>query len=552
MKKRSNFNVMLRLSKLVKPLSGYMTLAVIMGIIGNLSATFITILGGYAILDVLGFSVPLTMVNAFILAVVFAILRGFLRYAEQACNHYIAFKLLALIRDKVFRALRKLCPAKLECKDKGNLISVITSDIELLEVFYAHTISPVIIALVFSIIMILFIGSYNVILAVIAFVAYFTVGVIIPIITSKTSGNTGAKFRKDSGELSSFVLDSLRGLSEIIQFGQGRKRMEQMNEKTDELSQTEKKMKNITGLNMSITNMLILLFDIVMLFVSAVLYLNGQVEFSGVVIPVIAFMSSFGPVIALANLGSTLQNTFASGNRMLDILDETPVVEEIENRKNISFCGAKADKVSFAYDDETILSDVTVDIPKNSVIGISGKSGSGKSTLLKLLMRFWSVQKGEIRISDTDINKINTKNLRNMQSLVTQETHLFHDSIANNLRIAKLDATKEEMISACKKASVHDFIMSLPNGYDTQVGELGDTLSGGERQRIGLARAFLHDADFMLLDEPTSNLDSLNEAVILKSICEEADGKTVLIVSHRQSTMKIADKIYSVENGRMS
>ena len=543
---------MLRLSKLVKPLSGYMTLAVIMGIIGNLSATFITILGGYAILDVLGFSVPLTMVNAFILAVVFAILRGFLRYAEQACNHYIAFKLLALIRDKVFRALRKLCPAKLECKDKGNLISVITSDIELLEVFYAHTISPVIIALVFSIIMILFIGSYNVILAIVAFVAYFTVGVIIPIITSKTSGNTGVKFRKDSGELSSFVLDSLRGLSEIIQFGQGRKRMEQMNEKTDELSQTEKKMKNITGLNMSITNMLILLFDIVMLFVSAVLYLNGQVEFADVVIPVIALMSSFGPVIALANLGSTLQNTFASGNRVLDILDETPVVEEIENRKNISFCGAKADKVSFAYDDETILSDVTVDIPKNSVIGISGKSGSGKSTLLKLLMRFWSVQKGEIRISDTDINKINTKNLRNMQSLVTQETHLFHDSIANNLKIAKLDATKEEMISACKKASVHDFIMSLPNGYDTQVGELGDTLSGGERQRIGLARAFLHDADFMLLDEPTSNLDSLNEAVILKSICEEADGKTVLIVSHRQSTMKIADKIYSVENGRMS
>ena len=552
MKKRSNFNVMLRLSKLVKPLSGYMALAVIMGIIGNLSATFITILGGYAILDVLGFSVPFTMVTAFILAGVFAILRGFLRYAEQACNHYIAFKLLALIRDKVFRALRKLCPAKLECKDKGNLISVITSDIELLEVFYAHTISPVLIALVFSIIMILFIGSYNVMLAVVAFAAYFTVGVIIPIITSKTSGNTGVKFRKDSGELSSFVLDSLRGLSEIIQFGQGRKRMEQMNEKTDELSQTEKKMKNITGLNMSITNTVVLLFDIAMLFVSAVLYLNGQIEFSGVVIPVIALMSSFGPVIALANLGSTLQNTFASGNRVLDILDETPVVEEIENGKNVSFCGAKADKVTFAYDGETILSDVTVDIPKNSVIGISGKSGSGKSTLLKLLMRFWSVQKGEIRISDTDINKINTKNLRNMQSLVTQETHLFHDSIANNLRIAKLDAIREEMISACKKASVHDFIMSLPNGYDTQVGELGDTLSGGERQRIGLARAFLHDADFMLLDEPTSNLDSLNEAVILKSICEEADGKTVLIVSHRQSTMKIADKVYSVENGRMS
>lgn len=552
MKKRSNFNVMLRLSKLVKPLSGYMVLAVFMGIIGNLSATFITILGGYAILDILEFSVPLTALTAFILAGIFALLRGFLRYAEQACNHFIAFKLLALIRDKVFRALRKLCPAKLECKDKGNLISVITSDIELLEVFYAHTISPILIALAFSIFMIIFIGSYNAVLAVIAFVAYFTVGVIIPIVTSKTSGNTGAKFRKSSGELSAFVLDSLRGLTEIIQFGYGKNRMEQMNAKTDELSNTEKKMKNITGINMSITNTVILLFDIAMLFVSGVLYCNGQLAFSSVVIPVIALMSSFGPVIALANLGSTLQNTFASGNRVLDILDEEPVVEEITNGQNIAFNGAKADKVTFAYTDEKILSDVTVEIPKNSIIGISGKSGSGKSTLLKLLMRFWNVQGGKIKISDTDINEINTKNLRNMQSLVTQETHLFHDSIANNLKIAKLDATREEMISASKKASIHNFIMSLPNGYDTQVGELGDTLSGGERQRIGLARAFLHNADFMLLDEPTSNLDSLNEAVILKSICEESDGKTVLLVSHRESTMKIADMVYSVENGRMS
>lgn len=552
MKKRSNLNVMLRLSKLVKPLAGYMALAVFMGIIGNLSATFITILGGYAILDVLEFSVPITTLIAFIFAGVFALLRGFLRYAEQACNHYIAFKILALIRDKVFIALRKLCPAKLECKDKGNLISVITSDIELLEVFYAHTISPILIALVFSIFMILFIGSYNIILGLIAFVAYFTVGVIIPVVTSKTSGDTGTKFRKDSGELSAFVLDSLRGLSEIIQFGQGKKRMEQMNEKTNELSHTEKKMKNISGRNISITNTVILLFDIVMLFVSAVLYLNNQLDFSGVIIPVIALMSSFGPVIALANLGSTLQNTFASGNRVLDILDEIPVVEEIANGKDITFNGATANKVTFAYGEETILSDVTVDIPKNKIIGISGRSGSGKSTLLKLLMRFWNVQNGEIKISDTNINEINTENLRNMQSLVTQETHLFHDSIANNLKIARLDATMEEMISACKKASVHDFIMSLPNGYDTQVGELGDTLSGGERQRLGLARAFLHNADFMLLDEPTSNLDSLNEAVILKSICEESDGKTVLIVSHRESTMKIADMVYSVENGRMS
>ena len=552
MKKRSNLSVMLRLSKLIKPLSGYMIVAVIMGIVGNLSASFITILGGYAVIEVLGFSVPFSITTIFIIAGILAIIRGVLRYAEQACNHYIAFKLLALIRDKVFKSLRKLCPAKLECKDKGNLISVITSDIELLEVFYAHTISPILIALIFCIIMIDFIGSYNLILALIALISYLTVGLLIPIITSKVSKNIGGKFREDSGELSSFVLDSLRGLGEIIQFGQEKTRLKEMNKKSNDISVTEKKMKSLTGKNMAITNVVILIFDIIMLFVSAILYVNGNVDFDGVIVPSIALISSFGPVVALANLGSTLQNTFASGNRVLDILDEKPVAEEITSEKEISFLGAKVQDVTFSYNEEKILSNVTVNIPKNSVIGISGKSGSGKSTLLKLLMRFWKVNDGDITISDTDINNINTRNLRKMESLVTQETHLFHDSIANNLKIAKLDATKEEMIIACKKASVHDFIMSLPNGYDTKVGELGDTLSGGEKQRIGMARAFLHNADFMLLDEPTSNLDSLNEAVILKSICEETKDKTILLVSHRDSTMKITDNVFSIENGRMS
>jgi ATP-binding cassette subfamily C protein len=282
------------------------------------------------------------------------------------------------------------------------------------------------------------------------------------------------------------------------------------------------------------------------------LYNSGEIGFDGVLISVIALMSSFGPVVALANLGSTLQNTFAAGNRVLDIFDESPVVEEISGKKNIHFNGVKAENITFSYGNENILSDVSVEIPKNTVVGITGRSGSGKSTLLKLFMRFWNVQDGKIKISDTDIDNINTKNLRDMESFVTQETHLFHDSISNNLRIAKLDATQEEIETACKKASVHDFIISLPNGYDTQVGELGDTLSGGERQRIGLARAFLNNAPFMLLDEPTSNLDSLNEAVILKSLGEERNGKTVVLVSHRQSTMRIADMVYSVENGRMS
>ena len=432
------------------------------------------------------------------------------------------------------------------------MISVITSDIELLEVFYAHTISPAAIAFLFTIIMCLFIGSYHWLLGLIALAAYLVVGIVIPLATSKFSGDDGMKFRTKSGELSGFVLDSLRGLSETLQYGQGKKRLAQMNEKTDALAKDEERMKRTSGRNSAVTNTVVLAFDLVMLFVSALLCQSGAVGFDGVLIPTIALFSSFGPVIALAALGSTLQNTFAAGNRVLDILDETPVVEEVTGRPEIAFTGAAAEQVTFSYGNETILSDVSVEIPEHSVVGIVGRSGSGKSTLLKLLMRFWDVQKGSVTLSGTRVADIDTNNLREMESFVTQETHLFHDSIKNNLRIAKLTATDEEIEAACKKASVHDFIMTLPKGYDTPVGELGDTLSGGERQRLGLARAFLHDAPFLLLDEPTSNLDSLNEAVILKSLHEEREGKTVMLVSHRQSTMRIADTVYSVEHGRMS
>ena len=545
--KRSGFQIMSRLVGLVKPLTGYMILAITMGLIGHLCAAFITVFGGYAILHILHPEWSLKLGTLFTAVLIFAVVRGFLRYAEQACNHFIAFKLLALIRDKVFGALRRLCPAKLEGKDKGNLISIITSDIELLEVFYAHTISPICIAFLFSIIMVSFIGSHHIVLGVLSLFAYVTVGVVIPMVTSKISGDDGIRFRTKSGQLSGFVLDSLRGLSETIQYGQGEKRLKDMNRQTDALSEDEERMKRTAGRNTAVTNTVILLFDLAMLFLSAKL-----VGFEGSLITTLALMSSFGPVVALAALGATLQNTFAAGNRVLDILDESPVVDEITGKEEISFQGASAKNVTFAYGDERILDDFSVTIPENKIIGINGRSGSGKSTLLKLFMRFWQVQQGSVQISERNVDEINTTNLRNMESFVTQETHLFHDSIRNNLRIAKQNATEEEIIAACKKASVHDFIMSLPKGYDTEVGELGDTLSGGERQRLGLARAFLHDAPFMLLDEPTSNLDSLNEAVILKSLHEECSGKTVVLVSHRKSTMGIADKVYSVEHGRMS
>lgn len=545
--KRSGLNVMARLIGLVRPMLGFMLLAIAMGLLGNLCATFITVFGGYAILNVLHPEWSMSLGWVFAAVLLFALVRGFLRYAEQSCNHFIAFKLLALIRDKVFGALRRLCPAKLEGKDKGDLISVITSDIELLEVFYAHTISPICIAFLFCLIMVLFIGRIHTALGVLALSAYAVVGIVIPLVTSKRSGDDGIQFRSSAGKLSAFVLDSLRGLPETVQYGQGRKRLAEMDAQTDALSQTEAHMKRTAGKNTAAVNTTILLFDLAMLFLSAKL-----AGFEGCLIATLAMMSSFGPVVSLAALGATLQNTFAAGNRVLDILDESPVAPDVTGKANVEFHGAAAENVSFSYGGEQILEDLSLSIPEGKVIGITGRSGSGKSTLLKLFMRFWPVTEGKVTVSGKSVDEINTENLRDMESFVTQQTHLFHDSIRKNLCIAKLDATEEEIIAACKKASVHDFIMGLPKGYDTKVGELGDTLSGGERQRLGLARAFLHNAPFLLLDEPTSNLDSLNEAVILKALQTECQDKTVILVSHRKSTMGIADTVYSVERGRLS
>ena len=545
--KRSGLNVMTRLIGLVKPMLGFMLLAIAMGLLGNLCATFITVFGGCAILNVLHPEWSMSLGWVFAAVLLFALVRGFLRYAEQSCNHFIAFKLLALIRDKVFGALRHLCPAKLEGKDKGDLISVITSDIEQLEVFYAHTISPICIAFLFCLIMVLFIGRIHTALGVLALSAYAVVGIVIPLVTSKRSGDDGIQFRSSAGKLSAFVLDSLRGLPETVQYGQGRKRLAEMDAQTDALSQTEAHMKRTTGKNTAAVNTTILLFDLAMLFLSAHL-----VGFEGCLIATLAMMSSFGPVVSLAALGATLQNTFAAGNRVLDILDESPVAPDVTGKTNVEFQGAAAENVSFSYGGEQILEDLSLSIPEGKVIGITGRSGSGKSTLLKLFMRFWPVTEGKVTVSGKSVDEINTENLRDMESFVTQQTHLFHDSIRKNLCIAKLDATEEEIIAACKKASVHDFIMGLPKGYDTEVGELGDTLSGGERQRLGLARAFLHNAPFLLLDEPTSNLDSLNEAVILKALQTECQEKTVILVSHRKSTMGIADTVYSIERGRLS
>ena len=567
--RRSGVRIMGRLIGLVRPLLPIMLLAIALGTIGYLCAIFLTILAGFGLMhiilepmqEVLGYA--LTPENAgvflgmplqtlFIALAVMAVMRGILHYGEQYCNHFIAFKLLAIIRHKVFAALRKLCPAKLEGRGKGNLISVITSDIELLEVFYAHTISPIAIAVLTSLVMILFIGQFSLAAAVLALGGYLVVGAAIPLYFGSRGADKGMEFRSGFGNLNSFILDSLRGLDETIQYQQGGRRRKEMAERSDELGRMQKDLNRLEASQRSVTNLAILVFSFAMLFLMILLKQAGEVSVTGMLVGTIAMMGSFGPVTALASLSNNLNQTLASGERVLSLLEEEPQVEEVSGKNVTEFTKAAAEHVDFTYDTEQILKDYSMEIPKGKIIGIHGASGSGKSTLLKLLMRFWDVQGGKISISDRDVRDINTADLREMESYVTQETCLFHDSIANNIAVGKPGASREEIMEAAKKASIHEFIMTLPQGYDTEVGELGDTLSGGEKQRIGIARAFLHDAPFVLMDEPTSNLDSLNEGIILKSLKEGRGDKTVLLVSHRKSTMNVADVVYEMDNGRIS
>lgn len=569
--RRSAGKIMLQLIGLIKPLLHIMLLAITLGTAGYLCAIFLTILAGQTILrgladGALGMTLPaalsgdfflssFSIKGIFILLAVLAVLRGVLHYVEQYCNHFIAFKLLAIIRHKVFAALRKLCPAKLEGRDKGNLISIITTDIELLEVFYAHTISPIAIAVLTSLVMILFIGGYHPAAGVFALATYLVVGVVIPLWNGRRGGGSGMKFRTEFGELNSFVLDSLRGLDETIQYQQGAKRADEMQKRSDGLAGMQKKLSEMEGSQKSVTNLVILIASFGMLFLTLNLYGQGSIGYDGVLTCTIAMMGSFGPVVALSSLSNNLNQTLASGERVLSILEEKPQVEEVEGEwtpEEKHFSGADAEHVTFAYDNEVILDDYSLDIPAGKILGIHGASGSGKSTLLKLLMRFWDVNSGALHVDGEDVRKIPTKHLRDMESYVTQETHLFHDSIANNIAIGKPDATREDIMEAARKASIHDFIIRLPKGYDTEVGELGDTLSGGEKQRIGIARAFLHDSPFLLMDEPTSNLDSLNEGIILKSLRESAEEKTVVLVSHRKSTMNVADVVFEMKEGRIS
>lgn len=557
--RRSNLQIMLKLIVLVKPLLHIMILAVFLGVLGYFAAISLTVLASHTLLIGLGikeslFSLSLGKIN--LLLVVIALSRGFLHYAEQYCNHFIAFKLLAIIRHKVFAALRTLCPAKLEGKERGNLISVITTDVELLEVFYAHTISPIAIAIITSLSLVIFIGHFHLLAGMLSLLAYLTVGLAIPFWNNSIGTADGMHFRNEFGKLNSFLLDSLRGLDETIQYEQSYTRLSQINQYSAELTHLQKKLNTNEGKQRSITSLSILVFSFSMLFLTMYLYHLQLLDFSDVLTCTVCMIGSFGPTVALSNLSNNLTQTFASGERVLSILEEVPQVSEIPEQKIIpsKHAGnfiAETENITFSYNTEKVLKNFSYSFSKGKMIGILGDSGCGKSTLLKLLMRFWETDEGIIYVNQYNINELPTHLLRNTESYVTQETHLFHDSIANNISIAKSNATKEEIIIAAQKASIHDFIMKLPNGYDTNVSELGDNLSSGEKQRIGIARAFIHDAPLVLLDEPTSNLDSLNEGIILSALskeCKNRKDKTVILVSHRKSTLKSMDEIVNMNN----
>lgn len=547
----SNTKVIFRMLKLVKPLRLQMIFAILTGVLGFLCAIGIPVVSTMVLLQILGMYEHVKLSSLLIILLSFAILRGVFHYLEQHSNHYIAFKLLAIIRDKVYTTLRRLAPAKLDGKDKGNLIALITNDVELLEVFYAHTISPTVIAFITSIILLAIFAHMNIIAMLIALISYITMGIIIPFVVNKLGKKNGQKSRDIMGDFSSFLLESYRNIDTLIQYNIGNKRLDSMLSQSNNIEETQKKLKDIEAFQMILSQLLISISSITMFVTMFYLNQQGVVSTYVVILSTVLMLSSFGPVLALSNLANNLLITLSSAKRVLQLLDEKEIIEEVTGLDPVEFGDIEVSDVNFKYDNEEILEDLSVLFKKDSISAIVGKSGSGKSTLLKLIMRFYDPNSGVITINNQNIKEINTSNLRSMFAYVTQDTMLFHDSIYNNLKIAKLDASQEEIIEACKKANIHEFIMSLEEGYDTKVAELGASLSGGEKQRIGLARAFLSDAECILLDEPTSNLDVLNEAIILKSIKNNSQ-KTVILVSHRESTVKIADKIIKMETGRLS
>ena len=551
--RKNGFVVMGHLLKLVTPLSHIMAFTITMGTLGFLAAIFIMVLGAMGLVNLLNFDTHLSFSGILTALIVLAVARGVLRYLEQMSGHYIAFKLLALLRDKVFSSLRRLAFVKLQDKQAGQLVSLVTNDIELLEVFYAHTIAPIMIAFFTSAILLFVFGHLSGWFVLVALAAYLTVGVILPIITTKLAREDGRRYRELVGEMNDFFLDSVRGMKDIQLFGYVKQRLDEIQQRSQKIDTAFERIKDQEAKVRVYTEVAVSVFNIIMLFTGLILFSLDKIDFSAFLIGVILLMSSYGPVIALSNLSSNLLQTLASGERVLSLLAEEPELKDVESAVDLKEVSRiDVENVSFAYGEEQILSDVSLSVKKGEILGIHGRSGSGKSTLLKLLMRFYDPKSGSIKINGEILPNINTRSLRDNMAYITQQTYIFNETIEENIRLARRDATLEEIMEAAKKASIHDFILSLPEGYQTKMTELGGNLSDGEKQRIGIARAFLHNAPIILLDEPTSNLDSLNEAMILKSLLNVKAEKLIILVSHRQSTMAICDQVIGIENGRMS
>lgn len=551
--RKNGFVVMGHLLKLVTPLAHIMAFTITMGTLGFLAAIFIMVLGAMGLVNLLNFDTHLSFSGILTALIVLAVARGALRYLEQMSGHYIAFKLLALLRDKVFSSLRRLAFVKLQDKQAGQLVSLVTNDIELIEVFYAHTIAPIMIAFFTSAILLLVFEHLSGWFVVVALAAYLTVGVILPIITTKLAREDGRRYRELVGEMNDFFLDSVRGMKEIQLFGYAKQRLDEIQQRSQKIDTAFERIKAQEAKVRVYTEVAVSAFNIIMLFTGLILFSLDKIDFSAFLIGVILLMSSYGPVIALSNLSSNLLQTLASGERVLSLLAEEPELKDVESAIDLKEVSRiDVENVSFAYGEEHILSDVSLSVKKGEILGIHGRSGSGKSTLLKLLMRFYDPKSGSIKINGESLPNINTRSLRDNMAYITQQTYIFNETIEENIRLARRDATLEEIMEAAKKASIHDFILSLPEGYQTKMTELGGNLSDGEKQRIGIARAFLHNAPIILLDEPTSNLDSLNEAMILKSLLNVKAEKLIILVSHRQSTMAICDQVIGIENGRMS
>lgn len=550
----SGGRIMASLIVLLGSLAYVMVFAVINGTLGFLCSMGVTVFGAVGIAKALGEQIALSYGWIIGLTVGLGVMRGALRFVEQYCNHYIAFRLLAVLRDKIFTALRRLCPAKLESKQKGSIISMLTSDIETLEVFYAHTVSPICIAITVSTAVFLFVGFVSSwYLSLVALAGFIAVGIIAPLVSSALMRDAGVKYRARFSAFNAYFLDSIKGIKDIVLNNAGDIRKKEVDDRSEELLKHTHELKYKIANATAFTEFTVSFMTLVATAVAVALALAGKISVGKAIIGVVAIFGSFGPVIAISALPGNLTQTFASGDRVLKLLGEKPVVERIENGIKFDFDDLEVKDLYFGYEkDNAVLEDICMNAKRGEIVGIVGESGCGKSTLLKLLMRFWSKDGGEILYNGNEIETIDSDNLLDNVTMVSQSTYLFDETIADNLRIAKEDATDEELENACRQASIHEFICQMAGGYDTKAGALGDNLSAGEKQRIGLARAFLRGSGLILLDEPTSNVDSINEGIILRSLAEQKKDKAIILVSHRESTMAIADRVYRIDKGRIS